>query len=178
LRRRINTAVKAALIQHAGPAALADAVAMRARMLRDLPPEGPLDIKAMPGGLIEVEFIAQALQLAHARRKPTVLAPTTRLALESLGRARILPPEDAAALVAADRLWRTTLGLLRLTVGRWKGDTLPAATAAALLRATAPLLDRPAVDLQDVRAQMQARAQQVRALFERHLGRLDPGGTA
>jgi glutamate-ammonia-ligase adenylyltransferase len=178
LRRRINAAVKAALIQHAGPAALADAVAMRARMLRDLPPEGPLDIKAMPGGLIEVEFIAQALQLANARRKPTVLAPTTRLALESLGRARILPAEDAAALLAADRLWRTTLGLLRLTVGRWKGDTLPAATAAALLRATAPLLDRPAVDLPDVRAQMQARAQQVRALFERHLGRLDPGGTA
>ncbi|RKK03179.1 bifunctional [glutamine synthetase] adenylyltransferase/[glutamine synthetase]-adenylyl-L-tyrosine phosphorylase [Pseudoroseomonas wenyumeiae] len=178
LRRRIGAAVKAALIEHAGPQAVADAVAMRTRMLRDLPPEGPLDIKAMPGGLVEVEFIAQALQLAHARMKPGILAPTTRVALQNLGRAKILPPEDAEALIAADRLWRTTLGLLRLTVGRWKGGTLPAATAIALQRATAPLLDRPAVDLSDFQAQMQARAQQVRSLFERHLGRLDSGGTA
>jgi glutamate-ammonia-ligase adenylyltransferase len=178
LRRRISASIKTAMMEHAGPQAVADAVAMRARMLRDLPPEGPLDIKAMPGGLVEVEFIAQALQLAHARRKPSILAPTTRVALQNLGRARILPPEDAAALMAADQLWRTILGLLRLTVGRWKGDSLPAATAAAVQRATAPLLDRPPVDLEDFRAQMQARAQQVRNLFERHLGRLDPGGTA
>src|SRR3712207_7377038 len=41
---------------------LADAGAMRARMLRELPPEGPWDLKAMPGGLVEVEFVAQALQ--------------------------------------------------------------------------------------------------------------------
>jgi glutamate-ammonia-ligase adenylyltransferase len=178
LRKRIGTAIKATLIQHAGPEAIAEAVAMRARMLRDLPPEGPLDVKAMPGGLVEVEFIAQALQLAHAGRKPSILVPSTSKALENLGRAKVLPQDDVAALVAADRLWRTTLSLLRLTVGRWKGDTLPAATAAALLRVTGPLLERPAVDLSDFRAQMQARAEQVRHLFERHLGRLDIGGSA
>jgi glutamate-ammonia-ligase adenylyltransferase len=176
LRRRIGAAVKTALIEHAGPEAITDAVTMRARMLRELPANGPLDIKAMPGGLIEVEFIAQALQLAHARRKPSILAPTTRLALANLGKARILPAEDAATLLAADQLWRTTLGLLRLTVGRWKGDTLPAATVAALLHATAPLLRHPAVDLDDFRAQMQTRAAETRALFERHLGLLDTGG--
>lgn len=178
LRKRIGAAVKAALVRHAGPQAMADAVAMRARMLRDLPPEGPLDIKAMPGGLIEVEFIAQALQLAHAQHKPGILAPTTRDALAHLGAARLLPPEDAATLIAADRLWRTTLGLLRLTVGRWRGAELPAATAALLLRSTGPLLERPAVDLADWQAQMQARAAEVRHLFERHLGRLDSGGIA
>jgi glutamate-ammonia-ligase adenylyltransferase len=176
LLRRIGAAVKTALIEHAGPEAITDAVTMRARMLRELPANGPLDIKAMPGGLIEVEFIAQALQLAHARRKPSILAPTTRLALANLGKARILPAEDAATLLAADQLWRTTLGLLRLTVGRWKGDTLPAATVAALLHATAPLLRHPAVDLDDFRAQMQTRAAETRALFERHLGLLDTGG--
>ncbi len=45
----------------------ADAAAMRARMLRDLPPEGPWDVKLRAGGQIEVEFIAQVLQLIHAR---------------------------------------------------------------------------------------------------------------
>ncbi|MBO1079566.1 bifunctional [glutamine synthetase] adenylyltransferase/[glutamine synthetase]-adenylyl-L-tyrosine phosphorylase [Roseomonas haemaphysalidis] len=178
LRRRIASTVKAALVRHAGPGAVADAVAMRGRMLRDLPAEGPLDIKAMPGGLIEVEFITQALQLAHAKRRPAILAPTTRHALAGLGKAGILPRADADALVAADLLWRTTLGLLRLTVGRWRRDGLPAATTALLLRTTGPLLDRPAVDLADWQAQMQARAAEVRELFERHLGRLDHGGIA
>ena len=176
LRRRIGAAIRTALMEHAGPEAVADAVTMRARMLRDLPAEGPFDVKAMPGGLIEVEFIAQALQLAHCDRKPAILAPTTRVALTNLGRAGILPKQDAEALIAADRLWRTTLSLLRLTVGRWKEPTLPAATAAALLRVTGPLLDRPSVDLPDFHAQMQERAAQVRALFERHLGRLDTNG--
>ena len=44
----------------------ADAAAMRARMLRDLPPDGPWDVKLRAGGQIEVEFIAQVLQL-HPR---------------------------------------------------------------------------------------------------------------
>lgn len=33
---------------------------MRGRLLRDLPPDGPWDIKAMRGGLVEVEFVAQS----------------------------------------------------------------------------------------------------------------------
>ena len=36
-------------------------------MLRELPPDGPWDVKLRPGGQIEVEFIAQVLQLLHAR---------------------------------------------------------------------------------------------------------------
>ncbi|MFC4165839.1 bifunctional [glutamine synthetase] adenylyltransferase/[glutamine synthetase]-adenylyl-L-tyrosine phosphorylase [Teichococcus aestuarii] len=185
LRRRIGQAVRGAIIAHAGETAIADAVAMRARMLRDLPVDGPWDIKAMPGGMVEVEFIAQALQLAHAARQPKVLAPTTRLALANLARARLLPAAEAETLIAADRLWRTTLGLLRLTLGRWRQEALPAPTAAALLRATAPLLgqagvdagaDAGAVDLPAFRQQMRIQAEQVRDIFERRLGQL-AGGT-
>ncbi|PHK96916.1 bifunctional [glutamate--ammonia ligase]-adenylyl-L-tyrosine phosphorylase/[glutamate--ammonia-ligase] adenylyltransferase [Pseudoroseomonas rhizosphaerae] len=176
LRRRIGQAVRGAIMAHAGEAAIADAVAMRARMLRDLPMDGPWDIKAMPGGMVEVEFIAQALQLAHAARHPKVLAPTTRLALANLARARILAPGEAETLIAADRLWRTALGLLRLTLGRWRQEALPAPTAAALLRATAPLLGQGAVDLPTFREQMRIQAGQVREIFERRLGRLS-GGT-
>ncbi|MDJ0389644.1 bifunctional [glutamine synthetase] adenylyltransferase/[glutamine synthetase]-adenylyl-L-tyrosine phosphorylase [Roseomonas sp. E05] len=175
LRRRIASAVRSAILEHAGEAAIADATAMRLRMLRELPAEGPWDIKAMPGGLVEVEFIAQALQLAHARRHPAILAPTTRVALANLAKARILPRDEAEMLIAADRLWRTTLGLLRLTVGRWREDALPAPTAAALLRAAAPLLGQGAVDVPAFRQQMRAQAEQVREIFERRLGPLVGG---
>ena len=71
LRSRIEAAIAEALAL-AGDAGRirADAASMRARMLRDLPPEGPWDVKLRAGGQIEVEFIAQVLQLIHAREAP------------------------------------------------------------------------------------------------------------
>ena len=174
LRRRVAEALAAAMARPAD-AALADAASMRARMLRDLPPEGPWDVKAMPGGLVEVEFIAQALQLRHGADTPGVLSPTTRDALARLGAAGLLPDDEAAALVAADRLWREVIGLIRLTVGRTRDAALPAPAAAALLRIAAPLLDPPPVDLDGLRAQMLGAARTVRAIFERRVGALPSG---
>ncbi|MBL6455413.1 bifunctional [glutamine synthetase] adenylyltransferase/[glutamine synthetase]-adenylyl-L-tyrosine phosphorylase [Belnapia sp. T6] len=177
LKRRINEVLRAAILKPgAAEVALADATAMRARMLRELPSEGPWDVKAMPGGLIEVEFIAQALQLAHAPAEPRILATTTRTALARLGQYGMLPREEAAALIAADRLWRTIIGLVRLTIGKSREANLPAPGAAALLRVAAPLLDPAPVDLPALRAQMQDVAGTVRAIFERRVGSL--GGTA
>ncbi|MBW8268883.1 bifunctional [glutamine synthetase] adenylyltransferase/[glutamine synthetase]-adenylyl-L-tyrosine phosphorylase [Caldovatus aquaticus] len=174
LRRQIAAAIRAALARPAdAERVLADAAAMRARMLRDLPPEGPWDVKLMPGGLVEVEFVAQALQLVHAAANPAVLATTTRRALAALGKARILPAAEAEALIAADRLWRTILGLIRLTVGRWREEALPGPVEAALLRGVAPLLaPDPPVDLAALRAQMQRTAETVRTVFERRVGPL------
>ena len=45
----------------------ANATSMRARMARDLRPHGPWDVKLRAGGLIDIEFIAQTLQLVHVR---------------------------------------------------------------------------------------------------------------
>lgn len=174
LRRRVAAAIEAALARPAG-AVLADAAAMRARMLRDLPPEGPWDLKAMPGGLVEVEFIAQALQLRHAAEAPGVRSPTTREALARLGEAGFLPADEAAALVRADRLWREAIGALRLTVGRTRDAALPAPAAAALLRIAAPLFDAVPADLDGLRAQMRGTARTVRAVFERRVGALPAG---
>src|SRR6185312_1918009 len=85
LRARIEAAITEALV-HAGDAdrIRADAASMRARMLRDLPPDGPWDVKLRAGGQIEVEFIAQVLQLIHAHETPALCAPTTRVALTRL----------------------------------------------------------------------------------------------
>lgn len=173
LRKHIAAVLREAISKPgAAESALADAAAMRARMLRELPAEGPWDLKAMPGGLVEVEFIAQALQLRHAPQHPEILAPTTRIALARLGEAGILPPEEAAALIAADRLWRTVIGLIRLTIGKSREEALPAPVAAALLRAAGPLLEPKPVDLPALRAQMRDMAGTVRTIFERRVGTL------
>jgi glutamate-ammonia-ligase adenylyltransferase len=171
LKRRVEAAIRQAQTRLADPAqVLADARAMRARMLRDLPADGPWDVKHMAGGLVEVEFISQALQVAHAHRLPAVLSPTTRLALAALARARILPAEEAEALARADRLWRAVTAHLRLTVGRWPEPALPEPVGLALLAATAPILPLASLDQASFRTQMRAVAQAVRASFTRHIG--------
>ena len=177
LKRRINEVLRASIVKPGAAAvALADATAMRLRMLKELPAEGPWDVKAMPGGLIEVEFIAQALQLVHAPAEPRVLATTTRLALARLGQYGFLPAEEVQALVAADRLWRTIIGMVRLTIGKSREVALPAPASAALLRAVASLQEQAPVDLPALRAQMAEVAGTVRAIFERRIGRLGAVG--
>ncbi len=171
LRKRIAEIARGALIAHAGPAAIADALTMRTRMLRDLPPDGPWDVKAMPGGLIEVEFIAQALQCAHAAEHPAILCRTTRDALAALGKAGLLEAEEAAALIRAERFWRTLQALLRLTVGPWRQTDLPEPATAAILRAMAPACEAAPVDLAGLRAQMADTAALVRASFVHRIGR-------
>jgi glutamate-ammonia-ligase adenylyltransferase len=163
LRERARAAIATAI---AGEKATVkrDAVAMRQRMLRDLPPEGPWDVKLRQGGLVEVEFIAQVLQLLHAAERPEVLSTTTREALRRLGAAGVLAEEDAAMLSRADHAWRTVQGMLRITVGRHVDEMLPEASERALLRATGM------ADPVSLRKEMETLSREVRAAFVKYIG--------
>ncbi|KAA8389250.1 bifunctional [glutamine synthetase] adenylyltransferase/[glutamine synthetase]-adenylyl-L-tyrosine phosphorylase [Acetobacter tropicalis] len=92
-----------------------DARAMRARLARDLPASSPWDVKRRVGGLMEVEFVAQSLQLVAADKG--VRDPCTRRALARLGKAGFLTREDTALLLEADAVWRRLQCLLRLLCG-------------------------------------------------------------
>jgi glutamate-ammonia-ligase adenylyltransferase len=163
LRAQVQQAIAAAIAGDASTVR-ADAAAMRIRMLRELPPDGPWDVKPRAGGQIEVEFIAQVLQLLNAAAMPGVLSPTTREALRRLGEAGVLPAADAALLIRADRTWRTVQGMLRITVGRDAGETLPEPSARPLLRAMG------AASLSELRGSLETMAKDVRAAFVRHVG--------
>lgn len=141
-----------------------DALDMRRRMLRDLPAAGPWDVKLIPGGAMEVEFIAQVLQLIHGAAHPELRNPTTRIALGNLVSAGLLPHTEGRALIAADHLWRTIQSMLRLTVGLTGAADLPEASARILLAAT-----REAT-MADLRRRMATTAALVRASFIRHIG--------
>lgn len=165
LRRRAEAAIAEAMEAGDGARVHADAASMRARMLRDLPADGPWDVKLRAGGLVDVEFVAQALQLVHARALGGgSRSPTTPVALANLATAGMLTRGDATALIEAGHLFRTVQGLLRLTLGRGHPDALPPASARPLLRATG------AADLPDLRARLDAAAARVRAIFTRTIG--------
>jgi glutamate-ammonia-ligase adenylyltransferase len=169
LRARVAAAIAAAMAAAGPPARIrADAASMRARLAHDLPPAGPWDVKLRAGGMVDVEFIAQALQLiAAAAGRLDLCHPTTRQALRRLQAGGLLSAADAAALLRADRLWRSVQGMLRITLGRVQPAILPEASVRALLRAVGP---RAPLDLPALCASLDATASDVRAIFVRLIG--------
>ncbi|MFD2261464.1 bifunctional [glutamine synthetase] adenylyltransferase/[glutamine synthetase]-adenylyl-L-tyrosine phosphorylase [Lacibacterium aquatile] len=115
---------------------LLDIADMRRRVARERPGNDPFDIKDRPGGLVDVEFIAQFLMLSHARKHPGLLSGHTSEAFEKLGAAGILPLDKAERLARGSRLWQAVQSMLRLMSlpGRFDPDTAPADLKRALAR--------------------------------------------
>jgi [glutamine synthetase] adenylyltransferase / [glutamine synthetase]-adenylyl-L-tyrosine phosphorylase len=173
LRRRVNDAIETAICQPVAPDVLrGDAISMRERMLRELRPHGPWDVKLRTGGLIDIEFIAQVLQLIHARDAGFRRSQTTRVTLRNLAAIGVIDKADVTVLVGAERLYRTIQGILRMTVGQVESAELPHATALPLLEAAAGAGVR-ASDTDALLRKMADVATTVRTLFERHVGKLE-----
>ena len=171
LRRRVNSAIERAIRRQQEPDRIRmNAMTMRERMARDLRPHGPWDVKLRPGGLVDIEFIAQTLQLLYIHNPKFRRSQTTHVALQRLASVGALSKPDAKVLIEAERLWRTVQGMLRMTVGRVEGAALPEASASLLLRAAAEA-GVPAVDTDDFLRKAETIARQVRALFERYVGK-------
>jgi glutamate-ammonia-ligase adenylyltransferase len=74
------------------------------------------DTKYIRGGLIDIEFIVQYLQLKNAHDNPNILATNTSDALKRLAKEKILTNMQIGKLNDALKLWQTIQGILRLTV--------------------------------------------------------------
>ena len=71
----------------------AEAGEMRAEMARHKPPQGPLDIKLLPGGLVDLEFAVHRTQLIHR----TGFDPDLGRAIAALVAEGLTPPSMAQA---------------------------------------------------------------------------------
>ena len=171
MRRKVRQAIEEAIRRTQEPEKIREnATTMRNRMTRDLRPQGVWDVKLRPGGLIDIEFIAQVLQLVRVQDHPGfITSQTTHIALKRLAAAGMLDKQEANLLIQAERLWRTIQGMLRMTVGRVEAEALPSASAALLLRAAAEA-GVTAGSSEDLLRQSDTIAQHVRAIFERHVG--------
>ena len=115
---------------------LTDTAAMRARLAAEIKPRGPFDVRSIPGGMMEIGFIAQALQLIHGPQDHTLFHPNTTKALQALAASGHLPQNMAETLIHADFLWRTIQGVNRITGLSEKATTPPASMLEPLLRIT------------------------------------------
>ncbi|HSS13615.1 MAG TPA: hypothetical protein VLL04_06975 [Rhizomicrobium sp.] len=117
LQARVAAEIRNRLTQKREPAAIiADARSMRARMAETFPGRNVWDLKYAPGGLVDIEFIAQALQLVHAPAQPEILSTNTIDALERLRQAGFLAQADAEALVGSARLQHALTQVLRIAL--------------------------------------------------------------
>ena len=131
------TAVVADLLYRAplSPADAAALWAMRGRIEREreaaVPPERAF--KTGAGGLVDLEFLVQLLQLRHGGEQPAIRRPGTRAGLRALAAAGLVPPE------AADRLLSNYDFLKRIEI-LLRGDANRAVSAlGATAEARAPL---------------------------------------
>lgn len=85
---------------------------MRQRMEESAAAAG--DLKRGPGGLVDIEFLVQMLQLKHARGNSSLRVPNTLAALKELYTANLLTADDYEFFDASYRLLRTIEGRLRL----------------------------------------------------------------
>lgn len=84
---------------------------MRYRMEENAPTN---NIKRGPGGLVDIEFIVQMLQLKHGREHPAIRTPNTLAALSLLHEHGYLNSEDYEYFTTSFRLLRTVESRLRL----------------------------------------------------------------
>src|SRR5690606_24022655 len=88
------------------------------------------------GGLVDLEFIAQFLQLAYSADHPEILDQNTIRALCKARDAGVLDTEDARTLVAAAHLYSTLGQIVRLCQdGLFNPDKAPQDLKALLCRA-------------------------------------------
>jgi [glutamine synthetase] adenylyltransferase / [glutamine synthetase]-adenylyl-L-tyrosine phosphorylase len=149
------------------PAQIAgDVVEMRAAIAKEKSDRERWDLKYAAGGLIDLEFIAQYLQLVHAHRLPEILDTSTARVLDKAWALRVLAVEEAEILRPAVQLYQDLTQILRLCLaGPFDAKT----AGAGLLRLLARAADVP--DFATLDATLIETQAKVRASFVRILGK-------
>ncbi len=103
--------------------------AMRERQLRHLVAGGTINAKFSPGGLVDLEYLVQGLQIQHGHHDPSLRLTNTREAMTALAAAGILSPEDYARLREAHIFLRRLINALRMVRGNARDLTIPPAAS-------------------------------------------------
>jgi glutamate-ammonia-ligase adenylyltransferase len=167
LAERVMAEIRRVLVQpREAERLVVDVADMRSRIAGQHRRPTTWDAKHRRGGLIDIEFIAQYLQLRWAHQCPEILRQNTGAALAALGRAGVLDAGAAEELDRALTLWRNVQGLLKLTVEEPFDETAaPPALRAILARGAG------AIDFERLKLDMSGAAARVRARYSAWVSR-------
>ncbi len=137
LRAAVEDAIRHTLVQPREQAkTAADLLDMRQRIEKEKGTTNIWDLKQVRGGLVDLEFIVQFLQITNAAAHPEILDQTTLGALQKLGAAGVLAAEDTERLIATGRLIHDLMQILRLCLDDpFNPETAPRGLKELLARA-------------------------------------------
>ena len=142
LAAKVQSSIRAVLERRRDPAKLVfDVSDMRERMAKEHKAGSSWEVKHRRGGLVDIEFVAQYLQLAHAADHPGILSTNTAQTLENAAACGVLERSDKECLIEALKLWSAVQTVLRQTIaGGFDEATAPRGLKDVLVR-TAGLTD-------------------------------------
>ncbi|MEA2988120.1 MAG: [glutamine synthetase] adenylyltransferase / [glutamine synthetase]-adenylyl-L-tyrosine, partial [Alphaproteobacteria bacterium] len=163
---RIERVIRAVLTRERNAASVAgDVVEMRGAIAKEKGDGNRWDLKYAAGALVDLEFIAQYLQLVHAAATPDVLDTSTARVLDKAWRLGLLATEDAEVLRPAVRLFHNLTQILRLCLS---APFDPKTASPGLIGLLARAADVP--DFATLDAYVTETEAKVRKCFERILG--------
>jgi [glutamine synthetase] adenylyltransferase / [glutamine synthetase]-adenylyl-L-tyrosine phosphorylase len=161
-RERIERVIRDALRRPRDVSGIAkDAAEMRRAIALEKGEDDLWDLKYAAGGLTDIDFIAQYLQLIHAGAKPEILDVSTLQVLDHAERLGVLPHASADILRPAARLYHDLTQILRLCVS---GKFNPETAGEDLLRVMARAGDAP--DFSSLQARVKETQAEVRRVFK------------
>jgi [glutamine synthetase] adenylyltransferase / [glutamine synthetase]-adenylyl-L-tyrosine phosphorylase len=160
-RAQIEKIIRDVLTRPRDTAVIANDVAeMRRAIALEKGEDDLWDLKYAAGGLVDIDFITQYLQLVHAAAKPDILDVSTLQVLDNAARLGVLPQSSAEILRAAAHLYHDLTQILRLCVSeRFK----PESAGEDLLRVMARAGDAP--DFSSLQARVREIQAEVRRVF-------------
>ena len=105
---------------------------MRERQLRHLVTAGTVNAKFSPGGLVDVEYLVQGLQLLYGGQHASLRQTNTAGVIDTLRLEGLLSDDDHRALRDALVFLRRLIDALRMVRGNAKDLTVPPAGSEEL----------------------------------------------
>jgi len=166
LRRRIEEVIRAVLMRpRDATATAADVADMRRAIAEEKGEKDIWDLKNAAGGITDIDFIAQYLQLVYAAERPDILNVSTSAVLDNAARLGVLPQSEAEILRSAARLYHDLTQVIRLCVA---GKFNPEAAGVDLRRVMARAGDAP--DFSALEARVRETQGEVRRVFQALVG--------
>ena len=165
-RGKIERIIRSVLTRPRDAAAVANDVAeMRRAIALEKGEDDVWDLKYAAGGMVDIDFIAQYLQLVHAAEKPDILDVSTMRVLDNAALIGILPQSAAEILRSAAHLYHDLTQILRLCVSE---KFNPETSGDDLLRVMARAGDAP--DFSSLEARVKETQTEVRRVFRTLVG--------
>jgi glutamate-ammonia-ligase adenylyltransferase len=149
------------------------ALELRRQQLRQMVAPGKVNVKYSAGGLIDIEYAAQYLQVTHGHNHPSLRTPNTLQALAALVNEGLISRTDGAGLRKAYIFTRILVDGLRMVRGNTKDLVLPPPDSeefVSLARRVGYTKDDWRAGARDLQSDIQQHMTLTKTFFERTFG--------